>query len=279
METDVFDIVQISDWSEVFDLPEVKHGICVYRGQCSSAWPLQTSLERELKRCAIPDDYFLQKERSLLTEFRRRAHLYSQDLPDLDDTVGWLALMQHHGAPTRLLDFSYSFFVACYFAFSSGEGESAVWAINDLWLRTCIADTSLREDALNAQVTFANKKLQSFHDTFKGGGKPDGDDNLILMIEPTRQIQRLAIQQGLFLMPLNLHTSFVANLEATPSYCDEPESEWLRDTKKHVKKIEFTDDVRRVGLRELRKMNITAESLLPGLDGFARSLSHTVLAS
>lgn len=279
MDNDVFEIVQISDWSKVFDLPEVKHGICLYRGQSSADWPLQTSLEREFKRCGIPDEYFLHKERSLLMEFRRRAHLYTSDLPDPDDIVGWLALMQHHGAPTRLLDFSYSFFVACYFAFSSGMGKSVVWAVNDRWLRICLTSDSLREDALSSQIEFANGQLRSLHDTFKGGGKPDSASSCALMIEPTRQIQRLAIQQGLFLMPLNLHASFIANLEATPSYSDEPESTWVRDTKKHVKKIEFTDEVRCEGLRELRKMNITAESLFPGLDGFAKSLTHTVLSS
>jgi len=130
-------------------------------------------------------------------------------------------------------------------------------------------------------MDFANKQLRSLYDDFKGGGKPNADclNNLVLMIEPTRQKQRLPVQQGLFLMPLNLHASFIENLRACSSHCDEPDSNWLKNTKKHVKKIVFTDEVRSVGLRELRKMNITAESLFPGMDGFAKSLSHTVLAN
>ncbi|MCX6856764.1 MAG: FRG domain-containing protein [Verrucomicrobia bacterium] len=279
MENDTFETIQISDWSEVFNLPEVKHGSSVFRGHSSADWKLRTSLDREFERCAISSEYYLHKERALLIEFRRRAHLYTHDLPEPDSIVSWLALMQHHGAPTRLLDFSYSFFIACYLAFSAGSGNSAVWAVSDLWLRTCVTDADLREDALGAQIDFANKQLRSFHDDFKGGGKPNADssNNLVLMIEPTRQIQRLAVQQGVFLMPLNLHVSFIENLRACSSYCDEPDSDWLKNTKEHVKKIVFTDEVRRVGLRELRKMNITAESLFPGMDGFAKSLSHTVL--
>ena len=42
--------------------------------------------------------------------------------------------MQHYGAPTRLLDWSYSPFVATYFAIESSTGASAVWAINGDWL-------------------------------------------------------------------------------------------------------------------------------------------------
>jgi hypothetical protein len=114
MEHEAFDTITISDWSEALSLPEVKHGLSVFRGQCSVDWGLQTSLEREFERCNIAAEYYPHKERALLMEFRRRAHLYTKDLPEADDIVGWLALMQHHGAPTRLLDFSYSFYVACF---------------------------------------------------------------------------------------------------------------------------------------------------------------------
>jgi hypothetical protein len=92
----------------------------------------------------------------------------------------------------------------------------------------------------------------------------------------------LAVQQGLFLMPHNLHEDFITNLvcmaqmEASDN---ENSASWLSDTKKHFKKIVFTKEAGRVGQRELRKMNITAESLFPGMDGFAESLKQTVLAA
>jgi hypothetical protein len=169
-----------------------------------------------------------------------------------------------------------------FFAFNAGSGDAAVWAINDLWLRTCLTDTPLREDSLRDQITIANKQLKQLHDSFKGGGTPDDDsrpNKLILMIEPTRQIQRLAAQQGLFLMQLDLHSPFIDNLRECPSYCEDSDPTWFGDTKKHVKKIVFTAEAKRVGLRELRKMNISAENLFPGIDGFAKSLSHTVIAT
>jgi hypothetical protein len=57
--------------------------------------------------------------------------------PDATDYAGWLALMQHYGLPTRLLDWSRSPLVAAYFAtekfqrHSSGEpaGDACIWAL------------------------------------------------------------------------------------------------------------------------------------------------------
>src|SRR5271166_2414125 len=80
----------------------------VYRGQASATWPLATSLERTLRRLRVEQEYWVSDEYWLLYEFQKRAHLYEHSLPHKDDTLSWLALMQHHGAPTRLLDFTYS---------------------------------------------------------------------------------------------------------------------------------------------------------------------------
>jgi len=46
-------------------------------------------------------------EDELIREFKRAYHQYAYHLPDPDSTVEWLSLMQHHGAPTRLVDFTY----------------------------------------------------------------------------------------------------------------------------------------------------------------------------
>ncbi len=272
-----FETVQIGSWREVFDLPEVKHGPSVFRGQ-SADQDLETSLERQFRRYSIRGEHFLHKEWALLREFQRRAHLYLQDVPTNEDLVGWMALMQHHGAPTRLLDFTYSFFVACYFAFMECSEKPVVWAVSDLWLRECLSPNELRHDLLGRQIDVANTQLKMLHEEFRGGGSPTRVLDMVLMIEPTHQIQRLAVQQGLFLMPLNLHNGFMKNLLSTPSHSDDADSDWISETSKHIKKLQFSKEVAREGLLELRKMNITAESLFPGIDGLAKSLNHTVLA-
>lgn len=70
-------------------------------------------------------------EEVLLADFKRGAHLHSVGHVDDDDRLGWLALMQHHGTPTRLLDWTISPYVALYFAVEPPFGQAAcVWAID-----------------------------------------------------------------------------------------------------------------------------------------------------
>jgi len=54
-------------------------------------------------------------EAEFVAEFQRgaRNYLNKDELPEY--LIEWLALMQHHGAPTRLLDFSRSPFIAAFF--------------------------------------------------------------------------------------------------------------------------------------------------------------------
>ena len=81
----------------------------VFRGQSDSKWRLTTTLERaaEYNSCsqrAIPDI-----EQYTLKQFQRRASQYISDLPHIFSRVEWYSLIQHHGGPTRLLDFTQSF--------------------------------------------------------------------------------------------------------------------------------------------------------------------------
>ncbi|HEY2170736.1 MAG TPA: FRG domain-containing protein, partial [Candidatus Angelobacter sp.] len=87
-----------------------------YRGVLDN-WNLKTSIERAAEDWHIDLKELPNLEKQLILEFKRACHLSANlQLPNPDDTLGWLALMQHHGTPTRLLDLTYSPFVAAYFA-------------------------------------------------------------------------------------------------------------------------------------------------------------------
>ena len=100
----------------------------VYRGSGCATWPLLTSLDR-LGGTAPPHT-----KRHLELHVLRSFIRYSR--PHLRDSAAndWelLVLAQHHGVPTRLLDWSWSPLVAAHFAtLAARPGEGcAVWRLD-----------------------------------------------------------------------------------------------------------------------------------------------------
>ena len=91
---------------------------------------LKINLEEKFKLNGITDkDEKRKKERGLIRTFQRKAALYLEREPDKDDILEWLAIMSHHRAPTRLLDWTYSFYVSVYFALAEKK-EGIVWALD-----------------------------------------------------------------------------------------------------------------------------------------------------
>jgi hypothetical protein len=73
----------------------------IFRGQPDT----KASLESSIKRLVLAEGTAKYSvERFVRREFKRRAHHYLTQLPDRLDELAWLALMRHHGTPSRLLD-------------------------------------------------------------------------------------------------------------------------------------------------------------------------------
>lgn len=80
-------------------------------------------------------------EKTLTGHFQHRAIGRLDHPPDFDEYHRWLCLMQHHGLPTRLLDWSESVLASAYFAVEDGRKDAypgaAVWALQCDVLNDC----------------------------------------------------------------------------------------------------------------------------------------------
>lgn len=105
----------------------------VWRGQQNAAWPVQSSLHRHIVEVEGGDG----SEEHLVDYERRAFAVASQWGIPTTPAMSFLSLLQHNGAPTRLLDVSVDPNVASWFAvepgpkLESGAAHIVVWAIRN----------------------------------------------------------------------------------------------------------------------------------------------------
>ncbi|MFZ0934246.1 MAG: FRG domain-containing protein [Bryobacteraceae bacterium] len=218
-----------------------------FRGERNERGPLYSSLSLYLRNFGVtPEAWPLQEER-ILRIFKRKAHQFLPRPPEWDDDFEWLALMQHHGAPTRLIDFTWSPYVAAFFALEHALAEGVVWAMNPARIDSSRARKPVRTD-LRAEGSFRRHFLQGHH-------------RFIWMGEPHTMNRRLIAQSGTF---------------AVPGVLNMPIDEILSDADQEniLAKFVLSHSMREVALRELYRMNITYATLFPDLDGLAKSMGY-----
>lgn len=235
----------------------------IYRGHVRACWPLTTTLERCLTRHSVEPRQWAGIEQELLREFKRAYHQYSAHIPSEHAVFEWLSLMQHYGAPTRFLDFTYSVHIAAYFATERSTSDAAVWAVNSPWaLDTSVAALT----SSGTQPEIADQLRTPSNATTEAAIGPllfkKPPVRTACPVNPFRLNERLRLQRGVFLAPLDVNTPFVDNLRAMPGYQD----------RANLARIVIPPDIVTKLRQQLFEMTITRRTLFPGLDGYAQSL-------
>lgn len=200
----------LSCWKEIHSF--AKPG-WVYRGHKVTDWPIRTSLERCCERENIKPHYHRHIEDALIRDFQRAYHHYGLHVPADKSIIEWIALMQHHGAPTRVVDFTYSIYVAAYFALESADSNCAVWAVRAPWALT--QSVAAFRGIGKPKASLLQSPTGKRHEVVANGllfSKPFA--KVAIPLSPFRLNERLRTQRATFLVPGDVSHTFEHNLFA-----------------------------------------------------------------
>lgn len=282
---------EIENWNDFFLLHQRFLSRFVFRGQGNSEWKLQTSLERLIDRIhphyidkSLPASY----EKRMLEEFIWKFPLYNKEINlGKEEHIEWLALMQHYGSPTRMLDFSNSLFVALFMAIDGYSFDrSTIWAINVNRLNMKIFELFRAEYDTNVAV---GKELTNYiysraNKAIANSMRIEPLEKELYIVEPNICNERLNRQQGLFVIPANIENSFESNLFSLTNKNQTfnmpikkliTYSNSLRYSQTDIAlmRIDIPKCLNFELTKVLKQMNITAETLYPGIEGLAKSMS------
>lgn len=252
-----------------------KNEVLLFRGQSNSTFELIPSLGRN--RLFPTDISILNEERNLIEMAKfKLPEIFHNDLQPLE----LLALLQHHGVPTRLLDVTENALVALYFACCSNndkdgkDGEVFVFKNNELNIANypiinAIADsyrfargTCLLEGFYSdviSQPYFLEQKyiLESPH--VKGGSwiKDCCDNGLLFVHAPIRNL-RQKMQGGRYI----LFPNRIASYGNSDKLCFEEVIEPIpKDHDSICKQIIIPKEIKGQILEELKLFGIRREIL------------------
>ncbi len=252
---------QFLDLVDLLDTGDATYIPYAYRGQSDASWGLEPSLLRLFKNKGLSNKVALEIESRALSEFKSQAHLHlsANELSVTPDTISWWTVMQHHGAPTRLLDWSSSVYVAAYFAVTDNlEKDGAIWLAHQPSAK------SLVEGKFRASSMPKNEaEIQTEYLSENTSGK-------LLFCARNRKSSRMAVQQGMFSISPNILGDHGEILD-----------EIFSERTDHVlyKKLIIPAHQKAIFLSKLRAMTVSANSLYPGIDGLGKSVKEFVMVA
>jgi hypothetical protein len=230
-----------------------------FRGMCGD-WDLSTSLQRLRHPLAT----LRTVEKVMFRNFRKYAY---HEAASVKSEWEWLSLAQHHGLPTRLLDWTYSPFVAMHFAtneLDKMDRDGVIWMVNFVTARQFLPTALARPLQEHAANGFNVEMLQERFPRISSVEEQKGNlAAFIVFFEPPSLDPRIVNQFGLF------------------SLLNRPDvllHEWLEEactrSPRLARKLVIPAKLKWELRDKLDQMNITERVLMPGLDGLSAWLKR-----
>jgi hypothetical protein len=253
-------VVAAGSWRELDDLlfegawnPRVHRlrSLNAFRGVSRQGHDLRTGVMRLGGAAAA-------KERHLVRNFRKYAR---RSFVGDDSIWNWLSLAQHHGLPTRLLDWSYSPYVALHFATVDDAARAVdgeVWVVSFPAVNGELPDAFARVLEEEGSHVFTGEMLSRVAPTL-GQLERRAKEPFPMFLEPPALNERITNQAALFSLMSTVGARFDDWLQARPRA-------WRRVVIPAGLKGEVRD--------RLDQLNISERVLVPGLDGLSQWLAR-----
>jgi hypothetical protein len=195
-------------------------------------------------------------EQHLLRNFRKYAYGYG----GADSIWHWLALGQHRGLPTRLLDWTYSPLVALHFATANltrMDQDGEVWTVNFVEANRHLPprlQRMLDADGSNTATVDMLGAFATLGEFDRLARRP-----FVIFLEPPSLDRRIVNQFALFSLMSSPQASF---------------DRWVRSHRRLVRRIMIPASLKWEIRDKLDQANINERVLFPGLDGLSRWLTR-----
>jgi hypothetical protein len=196
-------------------------------------------------------------ELALLRNFRKYAHA---EAVGTDSVWHWLSLGQHHGLPTRLLDWTYSPLVALHFATEDPadyDEDGVVWCVNFVEANKGLPARLRRILQAEGSDTFTVEMLAPFRTPREFDAL--SRDPFLVFVEPPAVDKRILNQLALF----SLMSSPTAIID-----------DWLKRHTELCRHVRIPASLKWEIRDKLDQANVNERVLFPGLDGLSRWLAR-----
>jgi hypothetical protein len=226
----------------------------VFRGIGSAG----TGLSTALMRLAEGAEVLARLEAHMLRNFEKYAHT---DAAAGHSVWNWLALAAHHGLPTRLLDWTYSPFVALHFATENLReygNDAVVWCVNHRETNDRLPPELRRVAEAEGSNAFTAEMLSRVADTLEKLAALSEND-FVVFLEPPSLDARIVNQFALF------------SLLSRP---DRALDSWLAANSDVCRRVLIPAQMKWEVRDKLDQAGITERLLFPGLDGLSKWLAR-----
>lgn len=210
-DKDIFEIVEINDWETLKRTLNDLDPNYIFRGQTKAKWDIKTTIERKSEK------HLSLAERKMFTEFKK--NIYNYDLRRIPESkLEILLFLQYFGAPTRLIDFSESFYIASFFALNEEyDGKSSIYAMNStsLYSRLISFDDEKFSYLVDENLEEEDFPIPNFsdHEMFEEiilGGK---NVKFVAAIRPMLHHERSNPQSSIHIAIGAINESFLTNID------------------------------------------------------------------